>query len=249
MIPLVFVHGFMGGGQQWDALAASLGKEREIIALDLPGFGANAGLEPLDRIEQFAAWVIEQTLQRGVLRYHLLGHSMGGMIAQEIARRDPTAVERLVLYATGPVGDIPGRFETMAESRHRAQTDGAKATATRIAATWLRDGEDSHAFPTVAQIASSAALPALLAGLTAMEHWSGRSALHHIAAPTLIIWGEHDRSYNWAQINELWTTIPGASLCVLPNSCHLAHLEEPDLFASVLSRFLSDAQRIEISAR
>ena len=232
------MHGFMGGGQQWDDLAGRLGTAREVIALDLPGFGANAHLEPFTRIEDYAAWVIEQIQSRGISRYLLLGHSMGGMIAQEVAFQDGQAVEKLILYGTGPVGNIPGRFETMEESRRRARADGAEATANRISATWLLKRADCPAYPGVARLASMARLQALLAGLEAMEHWSGRSRLETITAPTLLIWGEHDRSYNWAQIEELWHSIPNVSLCVLPECSHLAHLEAPEIFQKVLSRFL-----------
>lgn len=240
MTPLVLVHGFMGGSQQWEGLTAGLGTTREVIALDLPGFGANAHLEPFDRIEAYADWVISQTQARGFGRYHLLGHSMGGMIAQETAVRDRDAVEKLVLYGTGPVGCIPGRFETMEESRCRAEADGPEATANRISATWLLNQTDSAAYPSVSKLARCARLPAVLAGLDAMEHWNGKPALKSISAQTLIIWGEHDRSYNWHQIDALWQSITNTSLCVLPNCAHLAHLETPDIFERVLARFLDD---------
>ncbi|MEM6387574.1 MAG: alpha/beta hydrolase [Pseudomonadota bacterium] len=245
MTPLVLVHGFMGGSRQWDSLSAHMSDDREVLPLDLPGFGANAHLDPFDRIEVYAEWVIQQVRQRGIDRYTLLGHSMGGMIAQEVAARDTKALDGLILYGTGPLGDIPGRFETIAESRRRAKADGAEATATRIVATWLMKQTDSPAFPQVARLACSARLPALLAGLEAMEHWSGVSALKSITTPTLIIWGDRDRSYNWPQIEELWRSIPKSSLCVLPNCSHLAHLEEPKIFERVLSKFLQTNSETE----
>ncbi|MEM9433189.1 MAG: alpha/beta fold hydrolase [Pseudomonadota bacterium] len=238
MIPLVLLHGFLGGSQQWDALATALGRDRQIVAVDLPGFGTNAHLAPLDRIESFASWVIGQLRQKGINRYHLLGHSMGGMIAQEISRLDAESLDRLILYGTGPVGNIPGRFETMEESRLRAQKDGAESTVNRISATWLLKREYCPNFPAVAALARLAQLPAILAGLEAMESWSGTAELSKIDAKTLIIWGEWDRSYNWAQINQLWNGLKDSSLCVLPGCAHLAHLEEQEIFNQVVKRFL-----------
>ena len=79
MIPLVFVHGFMGGSAQWK-LQKPLGKYRELVCVDLPGFGANAHLPPINRIEGISNWVLDELASRGVLRFDLLGHSMGGMI-------------------------------------------------------------------------------------------------------------------------------------------------------------------------
>ena len=73
--------------------------------------------------------------QLGVERFHLLGHSMGGMVVQEIVRLAPARVQRLVLYATGPQGSIPGRFETLARSRERLAEDGLERTARRTCAT------------------------------------------------------------------------------------------------------------------
>ena len=89
MTPLVLVHGFMGGSAQWsDLIEALAARDDDVIAVDLPGFGKNAELDPIDSIEAFAVWVIQHLSDLGVERYDLLGHSMGGMIVQEIARRD-----------------------------------------------------------------------------------------------------------------------------------------------------------------
>ena len=121
MIPLVLVHGFMGGGAQWDGCLDHL-DQRDVITIDLPGFGANADMAPMDRIGDFADWVICYLKAEGIRRYHLLGHSMGGMIAQEIALTDAAAVKKLILYATGAEGVLPGRFETIDESKKRAKT-------------------------------------------------------------------------------------------------------------------------------
>lgn len=60
----------------------------------------------------------------GVDRFALLGHSMGGMIAQEIAHKSPQRVEVLILFGTGPEGELPGRFEPIAESRRKVIEPG-----------------------------------------------------------------------------------------------------------------------------
>ena len=79
----------------------------------------------------------------------------------------------------------------------------------------------------------------MLAGLDAMESWSRTENLPHIACPTLIIWGEQDRTYGWNQIEELWQTIPKASLAVMPGCSHAAHMEKPALFNHLLEDFLA----------
>lgn len=238
MTPLVLVHGFMGGSAQWAPLEQGLGFDGPLIALDLPGFGANAHLSPIDSIAGFADWAIDQLHARGIRKYHLLGHSMGGMIVQEMARRDSARIDKLVLYATGAIGVLPGRFETIAESKARAAKDGPHATARRISATWFLEREAAPAYPDCAAIAERATMPAIQAGLDAMEGWAGQDSLRQIDQDTLILWGDQDRTYAWEQINLLWRSIPQTQLAVVPGCAHAVHLEKPDLFNALLLDFL-----------
>ena len=133
---------------------------------------------------------------------------------------------------------IPGCFESIEESRRRASEDGADATGKRIAATWFLEGETAEHYPVCAGLAVKASLQAILAGLTAMETWSGLSALPKIAVPTLVLWGDCDRAYLWSQPEQLWRNIPGARLAVIPGCSHAVHLEKPHLFNAVLEDFL-----------
>ncbi|MDU8946229.1 alpha/beta fold hydrolase [Ovoidimarina sediminis] len=239
MTPLVLVHGFMGGSAQW-ALQAPLGKERDLIAVDLPGFGANADLAPLPGIAGNAAWVLEEVAHRGIGQFDLLGHSMGGMIVQEMARQAPERIKRLILYGTGAVGVLPGRFETIETSMERARADGPSATARRIAATWFLKREAAAEYPACAAIAEKSGLPAILAGLGAMQGWSGEDHLPSIGAKTLIVWGDRDRTYPWSQTERLWRTIPDASLAVVPGCAHAVHMEWPELFNMAVGGFLAE---------
>ena len=238
MTPLVLVHGFMGGSAQW-ADQAALSAHGPVITVDLPGFGENTHLTAPDSIAGFAAHVLQDLTARGIARFHLLGHSMGGMIAQEIVATAPNRVERLILYGTGATGVLPGRFETIHTSKTRAKADGANATARRIAATWFLDGQDAPEFPACAALAERSSLQAILAGLDAMEGWSGVSRLPLITAQTLVLWGDHDRTYSWPQIEQLWHSIENTSLAVIPDCAHAVHLEKPALFNQILSDFLS----------
>lgn len=232
------VHGFLGGSAQWSGQIAAMPDQGDVITVDLPGFGQNAHLPAIDTITGFADWVVNNLNTRGVDRFNLLGHSMGGMVAQEITHRVPDRIEQLVLYATGSIGVLPGRFETIAESKMRAQHDGARATARRIAGTWFLNGADDPAYAGCAAIAEHASLDAILAGLDAMEAWSGENALPSIRSDTLVIWGDRDRTYQWPQIERLWTAIPQTSLSVFPSCAHAVHLEDPTGFNHVLRNYL-----------
>lgn len=238
MIPLVFVHGFMGGSRQWADQCKALGQEYEVIALDLPGYGDNAHLQAPDSIKGFAAWTLDDLSNRGIKQFHLLGHSMGGMIVQEMVAQAPERVDRLVLYGTGAAGVLPGRFESIQTSQQRASADGPRATARRIAATWFLHFEAATAYEGCAAIAECTSLQAILAGLDAMHGWNGVDHLPAIRAKTLVLWGDHDRTYPWSQTEQLWQSINGASLAVLPDCAHAVHLEKPGLFNQLLGEFL-----------
>ncbi|GFE65181.1 alpha/beta fold hydrolase [Litoreibacter roseus] len=238
MTPLVMVHGFLGGGAQWDGQREALSDTWDVITLDLPGFGENSHLPAISTIEGFADWVITDLHDKGVDQFNLLGHSMGGMIVQEVARRIPKQVEKLVLYATGAFGVLPGRFETITESRTRATRDGARVTARRITASWFLQGESALTYESCAAVAEQASLDAILSGLDAMQSWSGGAALSEIQQSTLIIWGDCDRTYPWSQTEMLWKTIPQTHLAVLPACAHAAHLENPTAFNILLRDYL-----------
>lgn len=238
MTPVVFVHGFMGGSRQWQGQADSAAGH-EIISLDLPGFGENAHLDALDSIAGYADWALDELSARGINRFNLVGHSMGGMVVQEMVARAPERIERLVLYGTGATGILPGRFETIGTSKRRALADGPQATARRIAATWFLERENAAGYEGCAAIAEKCRLPAMLNGLDAMENWSGVEHLENIETKTLVIWGDHDRTYPWCQTEQLWQSISNANLLVMPGCAHAAHLEKPRLFNGVLEDFFS----------
>ena len=241
MTPLVMVHGFMGGSRQWADQTRALGSCIDVVTVDLPGFGLNAHLPAPETITGFATWVLDHLRAQGVERFHLLGHSMGGMIAQEMVALAPDRVERLVLYGTGATGVLPGRFEPIHTSKTRAQTDGPQRTARRIAATWFLDREAAAGFEACAAIAERSSLQSIVAGLNAMEGWNGEKNLSAITHPTLVIWGDHDRTYPWHQTEQLWTAIADTSLAVIPNCAHAAHLEKPGLFNKILRDFFDEA--------
>lgn len=239
MTTVVFIHGLMGGSAQWKGQSRAF-SGYDFLALDLPGFGLNADMDAVDNIADFADWALNELSTRGVDRFHLVGHSMGGMVAQEMVARAPQRVDRLVLYGTGPTGVLPGRFETIATSKDRACADGSAVTARRIAATWFLERENAPAYEECAAIAQLCRVQAILAGLDAMNSWNGTDHLPQIDAKALIVWGDHDRTYPWRQTEELWQSIPGANLAVLPGCAHASHLEKQPLFNSILEDFFSD---------
>ena len=238
--PLALVHGYLGGGAQWRGLTESPPAGLRVVAPCLPGFGDSTDMPPPQSIGEFARSALDVLSSRGAEKFFLLGHSMGGMIAQEMLRQAPERIAAAVLYGTGALGAIPGRFETMAESRRRVLAEGAAAAAARLPAKWLVEGKNSPHYPLAAEIAGQAKLSAHLAGLKAMESWDGRAALADIACPVLIVWGELDQSYDRHQVEFLRRNIGGAVMRTIPGASHLAHLEMPAEFNGIVRGFLGE---------
>lgn len=236
--PLVMVHGYLGAAAMWQGQVAAFSAAYDVICPDLAGFGDSAGLVAPSTIGGHAMAVLSLLDDLGIDRFDLMGHSMGGMVVQEMVRLSPARVGRLVLYGTGPKGVMPGRFETIAASREGLLRDGVGATARRIAATWFLQGEAAQGFPLCLGLGRKVCLKTALACLDAWEAWDGRAALADIASETLVVWGSQDRSYNWSQIEALWRGIARADLAVVAGAAHNVHLEKPQLFNAILSDFL-----------
>lgn len=237
--PLVLVHGYLGGSAQWQAQIDAFRCTHDVIAPDLPGFGQAADQPGPSSIAGFAAAVMGCINDLGIDRFSLLGHSMGGMIVQQIAAQHGARLNALVLYGTGPLGLMPNRFEPIETSMARLAADGVQATANRISATWFRDGAQGTGYTATRDIARRANPAAAQNALIAMRDWDGRAALAGFDIPCRIIWGDQDRSYRWPQVNALWDGIAGAELGIIPGASHAAHMEKPGLFNAMVQDFLA----------
>ncbi|MBX2869789.1 MAG: alpha/beta hydrolase [Acidiferrobacterales bacterium] len=238
---VILQHGFLSGAEYWGSLASCLSDSFDVIATNLPGYADNTEGGVINRIEDFADFVLELVDELEIHRFSMLGHSMGGMIAQEVALKSPEKLEKLILFGTGPNGVIPGRFETIEASRQRVLQEGAESTITKTVASWFMKGENDPSYLAGIDMAKQSSVSAMLAGYEAWEHWSSVSRLNAIDTPTLIVWGDQDKSYNWQQIEQLWDSIPNAQLSVLPGCAHNAHLEKETLFNAVVKGFLLES--------
>jgi len=236
--PLVLVHGFLGGAPMWASQIAALSKHYDVIAPELCGYGSNAQLSSKTSVNGFANELLALLSDIGVEQFHLLGHSMGGMIVQQMTVNAPDRVKSLICFGTGPQGVLPNRFETIDESRKRFIAEGVEPTAKQIASKWFTTGDQADGYKLCCELGAGVSQATALNGLTAMETWDGRDALASIKQPTLVLWGDSDRSYGWDQPAALWNGIENSSLAVLPNSGHNAHMEKPEIFNAILENFL-----------
>ena len=111
--PFVFVHGYLGSSEMWCFQKNYFSKYCRVIAPAIPGFGESHNAKSLNSINDMAKKIIEILNQKKINRFNLIGHSMGGMIVQEITKIIGHRVNKLICFATGSIGDIHDRFETM----------------------------------------------------------------------------------------------------------------------------------------
>ena len=135
--PLVLIHGFLGSSIMWRPQIDFFKDHFRVITPDLPGFGKSNNIKSPDNIHSMANSILDCLKNKKIDKFYLLGHSMGGMIVQEMAKMDGNKISKLICYSTGPMGEMPDRFETMDESRNNLKKIGLAAAARNIAKTWL----------------------------------------------------------------------------------------------------------------
>ena len=237
-IPLVLVHGFLGSSDMWNPQINFFKNNFRVIAPALPGFGNSSSIDSCDSIECMAKKILNLLEKKEIKKFNLLGHSMGGMIVQEIAKIAGEKILKLICYGTGPRGNIPGRFETIDQSRRKLKINGLESTASRIAKTWFIKGNKAKYFYLCKEAGKQTSIEAADNGLVAMKNWNGVENLKNIKSETLIIWGDQDKAYNLNQVKTLNNNIPNSDLKIIKGCSHNVHLEKPDEFNTVVDEFL-----------
>ncbi len=237
---LIFLHGFVGSAGYWLPQEAAFKDAYDVISVDLPGFAQSADVPAPDTLAGYGDKVIAQLDALEIDSFHLVGFSMGGMIAQQMALDHGGRISKLVLYGTASVGNLPSRFESWTESSKRLQDQGVAATTDKTVATWFVDGTDNPMYAHTRAVCEGASLEGCVTVMNAMMEWSVTDRLESISMPTLVICCDRDRSATPADGMIIWNGIPDARLCVLPGCAHGAHLEKPDMFNRVLLDFLTE---------
>ena len=236
--PLVLVHGFLGSSKMWGPQIDFFKDYFRVITPDLPGFGKSKNAKPQNSIQSMSNLILDSLEEKKVSKFHLLGHSMGGMVVQEMAIKKGDKISKLICYSTGPIGEMPGRFETVDESRENLKKNGLKTMARSVTKTWFVKGEDAKYFDICAQAGKQTSIEAADNSLVAIKNWNGVDTLRNIRNETLIVWGDQDKSYNLEQIQTLENNIENSKLIIFKNCAHNVHLERPDQFNKIIKDFL-----------
>ena len=239
-LPLVLVHGFLGSSIMWQPQIEHLKRYYRVITPDLPGFGKSKKIKPHNNINSMAKTVLNCLKEKQIEKFYLLGHSMGGMIVQEMAKLAGEKIIKLICYGTGPIGNIPGRFETIDESREKLKKNGLEITVQRIAKTWFVEEDKAKYFYLCNEAGKDTTIEAADNALIAMKTWSGLKNLKNIKNFTMIIWGDQDKAYNFDQVDTLNRNITNSDINIFKGCSHNVHLEMPNEFNKCIINFLDN---------
>ena len=249
--PLVFYQHFMGTMDDHDpALSDAFAGDREVILFNNIGVASSSGIVP-DTIEAMARDAITFTDALGLTTIDVVGHSMGGLVAQEVALARPDLVRRLVLVGTGPrggegIGARPDWVGKLFARKYQRQEDmwlpilfaptrtsqaAGRAYIERIVARADRDTPVSDQ-SIVAQRAAIAAYGA--------AKDPSYASLKGLELPVLVVNGTDDIIIPTINSYILQQFLPDAELILYPDAGHGAHFQYPGLFVRHARIFLDD---------
>jgi poly(3-hydroxyoctanoate) depolymerase len=241
--PLLLVTGIGANLDMWAPLVRLL-PDRELVAFDAPGVGLSQRPRTPVRMSRLAGIVRELMDALELERADVLGYSFGGALAQELARRAPDRVRRLVLCATGPgLGGVPPRpmaalmLATPARYYHPRLL---AFTVPRIAGGHTARDPSVLARQAGARLAHPPNVLGYAYQLYAAAGWSSLPWLHRVRQPALVVAGNRDPSVPLLNSRLLAARLPNARLHVIEGGGHLFLLDEPQSAVGRIRAFLDE---------
>ncbi len=253
--PILFLHGLGGSWRDWSANLPAFAANYRVIAMDFPGFGESDKPEVQYSIEWLTD-VVEKFLQEQEIdRVNLVGHSMGAVVALDVASRPQSRVKKLVITDAVGIGDkseflayamskkimgadteweplenfLKNQFQAMADDLIKRQKPQA-----------VRDFFESLKMPITGKPLLSIT-PAGQMTLSIID-FDIRPKLASILQPTLILWGAKDPLASPQDASFLQTKIHSSAMILFPDSGHSPMMEHPSLFNQELGKFLQAAE-------
>jgi pimeloyl-ACP methyl ester carboxylesterase len=237
---VLLLHGIGGGKAIWRAALPVLADAGyRAVALDFPGYGASAGRPTMAAFVDAVRTLIDRL---AAPRLALVGHSMGGMVAQELLAQDARGVHALVLACTSPAfGKPDGDWQARFVAERLAPLDaglGMAALAARLVAGMVSRHAGAPARQAAIEVMAAVPEATYRAALREIVAFDRRDALASIAVPTLCLAGADDPTAPPAVLQRMAERIPRAEFQVLAQAGHIANLEQPAAFDAALLAFL-----------
>ena len=263
---VVLIHGVAGRAGQWDATAQLLAESYTVVAPDLLGHGESAKPRGDYSLGAHASGIRDLLLGLGFERASVVGHSLGGGIAMQLAYQYPERCERLVLVSSGGLGadvhpllraaTLPGSELVLPLIAHPRVLEVASLLPRALGRIGLRTGPDLAEMARGYQSLSNAeARSAFIHTVRGVIDVTGQrinaSDRLYLASkmPTLIVWGRRDKIIPASHAEPAHEGMPGSRLEMFEEAGHFPHLDDPVRFARTLKAFLDETEpaRLEVS--
>ena len=246
---VVLLHGLADDHRLWRRVEPQLQRRYETIQVDLPGHGSSGPVPEGASIEWFADETAAALDSLGVREFVLVGLSMGGGVAQFVARAHPSRLRGLVLVSTSPVFDDATRQRFM-DRAALARREGMAPLPEPALRRWFT-GPFLEAHARVVAATRDAFLRTDPVNFARASHANAnRNSLPHLASvscPVLYVAGADDVTNRGAQ--ELFEEhLPNVQVAILENASHLLPVEAPRAFLSLMERFLASLNGLELRA-
>jgi pimeloyl-ACP methyl ester carboxylesterase len=222
--PAVLIHGLGGSGRWWGPVVPALARDHNVHTIDLVGFGASAGQR--FSLEAAADQIGAFMDALGITGALVVGHSMGGFIAAELAADRPELVDRLVLVDAAGL-PFRARFVTHAMNALRATLESSPRFLAMAAVDTLRAGPFTLIAATRSILASDLS-----------------EKLGRIAAPTLVLWGADDPLIPAATGRDLARALRDGRFELVDGAGHSPMWERPERFTALVRAFVRGPRRI-----
>ncbi len=237
--PLLLISGLNGLAQPWRGITPEMARSFRVIAHDHRGLGASDKWDGAYSVDQIAEDVLGLMDALGLERAHIVGHSLGGAVAQAIAADHPDRVAGLILYASW-AGPDPYFTRVMTMRREMLLAMGVEEFIRTgpigiYPPRWIVEQDAAFAAALPASVAAFPGVAVMLRRMQACLDHNRRASLGKIIAPTLVLGMRDDMSTPAFCSEELAAAIPDAQLTLLPYGGHNAHLVVPD---QIVDRFV-----------
>ena len=251
--PIVFVHGLAGAWQNWLENLPHFARTHRVIALDLPGFGSSPMPDWDITIPNYGRFVRDFCERIGVDRCVIVGNSMGGFIASEVAIAEADRVSKVVLVSAAGITWARARREPMAMFGRMVRAATPITMRWQTGAGMRRPRARKMSFQGVfhqpnelrrellwENLVPALDSPGYYDALTNLVGYDVRHRLEEIEDPTLVVWGRNDRVVPVPAALSYEKRIPNATLEIYDETGHVPQLERPVRFNRSLERFLAD---------
>jgi pimeloyl-ACP methyl ester carboxylesterase len=256
--PLVLVHGHSGRWANWLANIPHFSRTHRVVAMDLPGFGHSPMPREPITIENYGRMLDALMDRLDITAAPVVGNSMGGFAAAELAIKAPPRVERLALVSAAGLATkylglsteffrrrtvvgfarAVNAYATVPEAR--AETLVRRPRLRRRVLDVVVRYPERLSGPMCLEILRGSGKPAAPDATDAIMSYDYRERVSEVACPTLIVWGRKDRVVPVSSAEEYHRMIEDSRLEVFEDTGHMPMLERPARFNAALERFLAE---------